>query len=89
MPPLQNPQESLRKDNLFLPGGNLTRPKHGGDYLDWVKHRLQPSYALESSGEFRLVFGKHLGGDYESVTIQTTTTKESLHVKVAYVIFPD
>jgi preprotein translocase subunit SecG len=60
-----------------------------GDYLGWVTHRLQPSYELESSGESRLVFGKHLGGDYEAVTIQTTTTKESLHVKVAYVIFPD
>jgi hypothetical protein len=59
------------------------------DYLDWVTHRLQPSYALESSGESSLIFGKHLEGDYESVTIQATTTKESLRVKVAYVIFPD
>jgi len=55
------------------------------DYQDWVRHRLQSSYALESSGESKLVFGKHLGGDYESVTIQTTHTKESLHVKVVYV----
>ena len=61
----------------------------GGDYLDWVKKRLQSSYALESAGEARLIFGKHLGGDYESVTIQTISTTESLHVKVTYVIFPD
>jgi hypothetical protein len=59
------------------------------DYLDWGTHRLQSSYALESSGEARLIFGKHLGGDYESVTIQATSTKESLHGKVTYVIFPD
>jgi hypothetical protein len=59
------------------------------DYLDWVTHRLQPSYALQSSGESSLVFGKHLRGDYESVKIEATPTKESLHVKVTYVIFPD
>ena len=59
------------------------------DYLDWVTHRLQPSYALESSGESSLIFGKHLEGDYESVKIQVTPTKKSLHVKVTYVIFPD
>jgi hypothetical protein len=59
------------------------------DYLDWVTHRLQPSYVLESSAESRLVFGKHLDGDYESVKIAVAPTKESLHVIVTYVIFPD
>lgn len=59
------------------------------DYLDWVTRRLQPGYALESSGESKLVFGNHLRGDYESVAIQATTAKESLHVKVTYVIYPD
>jgi len=59
------------------------------DYLDWVTHRLQPSYALESSAESSLIFGKHLEGDYESLKIEATPTKESLHVKVTYVIFPD
>lgn len=59
------------------------------DYLEWVTHRLQPGYALESSGESRLVFGKHLEGDYESVKIEATPTKQSLHVKVTYVILPD
>ena len=60
-----------------------------GEYLDWATRRLQSNYALESSDEARRIFGKHLGGDYESVTIQTISTKESLHVKVTYVIFPD
>ena len=59
------------------------------DYLEWVTHRLQPGYALESSGESSLVFGKTLGGDYESVKIEAAPTKDSLHVKVTYVIFPD
>lgn len=59
------------------------------DYLEWVTHRLQPGYALESSGESRLVFGNHLRGDYESVKIEAAPTNERLHVKVTYVIFPD
>ena len=59
------------------------------DYLGWVTQRLQPGYTLKSSGESSLVFGKHLDSDYESVKIESTRTKESLHVKVSYVIFPD
>ena len=59
------------------------------DYLGWVTQRLQPGYTLKSSGESSLVFGKHLDSDYESVKIESTPTKESLHVKVSYVIFPD
>ena len=59
------------------------------DYLGWVTQRLQPGYTLKSSGESSLVFGKHLESDYESVKIESTPTKESLHVKVTYVIFPD
>lgn len=60
-----------------------------GDYSEWVTHRLQPGYTLKSSGESRLVFGKHLDNDYESVTIESTPTRESLHVKVTYLILPD
>ena len=60
-----------------------------GDYLEWVTHRLQPGYPLKSSGESGSVFGKHLDSDYESVKIETTPSKESLHVKVTYVILPD
>ena len=59
------------------------------DYLGWVTQRLQPGCTLKSSGESSLVFGKHLDSDYESVKIESTPTKESLHVKVTYVIFPD
>ena len=60
-----------------------------GDYVRWVTQRLKSSYALESSGESSLVFGKRLGGDYESIKIEAVPTKESLHVKVTYLIFPD
>jgi hypothetical protein len=59
------------------------------DYSDWVTHRLQHGYQLKSSGESGLVFGNHLDSDYESVKFETTPTKESLRVKVTYVIFPD
>jgi len=60
-----------------------------GDYLDWATRRLRSNYVLESSDEARRIFGQHLEGDYESVTIQATSTTESLHVKVTYVVFPD
>jgi hypothetical protein len=59
------------------------------DYRGWVTQRLQPGYTLKSSDESSLVFGKHLDSDYESVKIESTPAKESLHVKVSYVIFPD
>jgi len=59
------------------------------DYLGWVTQRLQPGYALKSPGESSLVFGRHLENDYESVKIEATPAKESLHVRVVYVIFPD
>ncbi len=59
------------------------------DHLGWVTQRLQTGYTLKSSAESILVFGKQLDSDYESVKIESTPTKESLHVKVTYVIFPD
>lgn len=77
------------KGQAVTAGWEFDTSQTGRDYLEWVTHRLQPNYALESSGESRLVFGKHLRGDYESVTIKATTAKEPLHVKVTYVIHPD
>ncbi len=59
------------------------------DYLDWVTRRLQPGYSLESSGQSGAVFGNYLAADYESIKIETTLAKESLHVKVTYMIVPD
>ena len=59
------------------------------DYLEWVKRRLLPTFVIESSTDSRIVFGRHLGGDYESLKIEVTPTKESLHSLVTYVIYPD
>lgn len=59
------------------------------EYLGWVTQRLQPAYALKSLSESSLVFGRLLENDYESVKIEAVPTKESLHVKVVYVVFPD
>ena len=50
------------KEQSVSAGWEFDTSQTRGAYLDWVEHRLQPSYALESSGEFRVVFGKNLGG---------------------------
>ncbi len=59
------------------------------DYLEWVKRRLLPTFVTESSTDSRIVFGRRLGGDYESLKIEATPTKDSLHALVTYVIYPD
>lgn len=59
------------------------------DYLEWLKRRLQPTMVIESSTDSRIVFGRRLRGDYESLKIEVTPAKESLHALVTYVIYPD
>jgi len=57
--------------------------------MAWVSQQLQHEFTLKTSGESRLVFLRDFRGDVESVNIQATPSKGTLHVRVTSAIYPD
>ncbi|HYL86822.1 MAG TPA: hypothetical protein VE263_21530 [Candidatus Angelobacter sp.] len=59
------------------------------EYAKWVISQLQPEFKVVKAGEAQLTLSKHEDNDAHVVECQFATTKEKLHVHVAFSAHPD
>ena len=64
-------------------------PWDSGHYRQWVATRFETGYKTVHSDSERLVFGKNLGGDFESVDIESKRAGDTLHIRVLVQAYPD
>lgn len=58
-------------------------------YRDWVKEQLRSGYKTIRSDADSLVVGKNLGGDFESIRVETRQEGGTLHIRIEVQSYPD